>query len=73
MYLYGTKHHGITYWRPKPRTDLEEVLHYGTVSKEDQLFKYGDTYAHSNYMVHATLHGHWTGPRDNPWEESPLC
>ena len=28
MYLYETKHHGITYWRQRPRMDLEEIPHY---------------------------------------------
>ena len=61
MYLYGTKHHGITYWRQKPRMDLEEIPHYGTVSKQDQLFKYGDTYG--ALELHGACDSTWASDR----------
>ena len=41
--------------------DLKEVTHYGTVSKEDQLFKYGDTYG--TLKLHGTCDSTWASDR----------
>ena len=50
--------------------NLEDIPHYETVSKLDQLFKYGDTYgALELNMVHVTQRGHLTGLKEDQWEE----
>ena len=41
--------------------DLEDVPHYGTVSKQDQLFKYGDTYG--ALELHGACDSTWASER----------
>ena len=41
--------------------DLEEIPHYGTVSKQDQLFKYGDTYG--ALELHGACNSTWASDR----------
>ena len=50
-YLFATKHHGITYWRSKPKMCLPIDEHFGTINNEETLASYNNI---SNAM---TLHG----------------
>ena len=39
-YLYATKKHGLTYWRPCPKEELPDIEHPGKVSGVKELEKY---------------------------------
>ena len=57
LYLYTTKHHGLTYCQTYPREDLPYVPHPGTNTTNEKLPKFDDLY--DSLTLHGACNATW--------------
>lgn len=60
-YLYATKKHELTYWRPCPKEEIEDIPYHGTVSTVAEIDPYHDK--PNTTQLHGACDSMWASDR----------